>query len=246
MKDDDSYIKTGPFCVDRCPFCRSENLYKLSDGRIKCGKCRRRYSVKKLQREMDLIELFCRGSSAIKAAREAKVSYVTAKNFFDRIRRRLPALLEADYERCRDRVVEYDEYLYLDQNKRKEKRHIFDAHDMLTFDYGGRVYSILMPPLDRYKQAFLLDGLEEVYYREFSRFLSIHRIARLKSRDNTIVRFWNFLDDQMKRYRGVDRENFFYYLKEAEFLFNYPMAERKKLLYSLILGIAVKEESTSV
>ena len=45
----------------------------------------------------------------------------------------------------------------------------------------------------------------------------------------------------MKRYRGVDRENFFYYLKEAEFLFNYPMPERKRFLYDLIFGIDTKE-----
>ncbi len=179
---------------------------------------------------MVLIELFCREHNALETAKVTGMSYVTAKSFFDHIRRSLPALLEADYERHRDKVVEYDEYLYLDHSKRKNKRHIFDAHDLLTFDYGGRVYSILMPPLDRYKQAFLHDGLEEVYYKEFSRFLNIHRIARLKSRDNTIVRFWRFLDEQMKRYRGVNKENFFYYLKEAEFLFNYSMPDRVEVL----------------
>ena len=213
----------------------------MADGRIKCAACKRRYSPKKVQREMELIGLFCRECNALEAAKRAGVSYATAKNLFDRIRRVLPALLEADYERHRDHVVEYDEYLYLDHAKRKDKRYIFDAHDMLTFDYGGRVYSILMPPLDRFKVAFLDDGLEEVYHREFSRFLNIHRIARLKSRDNTIVRFWRFLDEHMKRYRGVDRENFFYYLKEAEFLFNYPMPERKRFLYDLIFGIDTKE-----
>ncbi len=232
--------------MDRCHLCGGKNLYRLSDGRIKCGKCKQRYSIKKLQREKMFIEHFCRGDNALQTAKEAGGSYVTVKSFFDRIRRLLPALLEADYEQNRDRVVEYDEYLYLDHSKRRDKRHIFDAHDLLTFDYGGRVYSILMPPLDRYKQAFLHDGLEDVYYREFSRFLNIHRVARLKSRDNTIVRFWNFLDEQMKQYRGVDRENFFYYLKEAEFRFNYTMPERERLLYDLILGIGRKEEFTSI
>ncbi|WP_456456417.1 transposase [Nitratifractor sp.] len=183
---------------------------------------------------MTLIELYCQERNAREASKEAGISYVTAKNFFDRIRRLLPALLETDYEQNRDRITEYDEYLYLDHSKRKDKRQIFDAHNLLTFDYGERVYSILMPPLDRFKLAFLDDGLEEIYYREFSRFLSIHRIARLKSRDNTIVRFWRFLDEHMKRYRGVNPENFFYYLKEAEFLFNYPMPRREAILRELL------------
>lgn len=234
MKPGDSYIVSGPFPLEHCPFCGNDTLYGLSDGRVKCSRCKRRYSVKKLQRERHLVNLFCREYNALAASKEARVSYVTAKNFFDRVRRRLPVLLEADYEQNRDRIAEYDEYLYLDRSKRKDKRRIFDAHNLLTFDYGGRVYSILMPPLDRFKQAYLDDGLEEVYYREFSRFLNIHRIARLKSRHNTIVRFWAFLDEQMKRHRGVNRENFFYYLKEAEFLFNYPMPDREAILRSIL------------
>lgn len=246
MKEKHSYIKNGPVFIDRCHLCGSENLYRLSDGRIKCGKCKQRYSINKLRREKIFIEYFCRGYNALRAAKEARVSYVTVKNFFDRIRRLLPVILEADYERNRDRVVEYDEYLFLDHSKRRSKHHIFDAHDLLTFDYGGRVYSILMPALDRYKQAFLDDGLEEVYYREFSRFLSIHRIARLKTRDNTIIRFWNFLDEHMKQYRGIDRENFFYYLKEAEFKFNYAISERERLLYDLVIGNSEKEGFGSI
>ena len=235
MKDGESYSKTGLDVEKACLLCGSDRLYRLADGRIKCAECKRRYSPKKAHREMELIGLFCREHNALEAAEKAGVSYAAAKNLFDRIRRVLPALLEADYERHRDHVVEYDEYLYLDHAKRKDKRYIFDAHDMLTFDYGGRVYSILMPPLDRFKVAFLDDGLEEVYHREFSRFLNIHRIARLKSRDNTIVRFWRFLDEHMKSYRGVDRENFFYYLKEAEFLFNYPRDEREAVLLEAVL-----------
>ena len=230
MKEGHSHIDSGPIHEDRCPYCGAKKLYDLSDGRRKCAECKRRHAPKKLQNQLRLIACFCQSRTASEAARQVGVSYVTAKNFYDRIRRFLPVLLEADYERNRDRVIEYDEYLYLDHTKRKDKRHIFDAHDMLTFDYGGKVYSILMPPLDRFKMAFLHDGLEGIYYQEFSRFLKIHRIARLKSRDNTIVRFWDFLDEHMKRYRGVNRENFFYYLKEAEFLFNYPQSQRAEVL----------------
>lgn len=240
MKDPDSSIKIGPSETHRCPFCGADRLYELSDGRRKCAICKRRHAPKKLQREFDLIECFCRNQSALQAAETLGITYVTAKNFFDRIRRLLPALLEADYEQNRDRITEYDEYLYLDHSKRKDKRRIFEAHNLLTFDYGGRTYSILMPPLDRFKVAFLEDGLEEVYYREFSRFLTIHRIARLKSRDNTIVRFWRFLDEHMKHYRGVNPENFFYYLKEAEFLFNYPMPRREAVLRELLWGFKAR------
>ena len=133
-------------------------------------------------------------------------------------------------------IKEYDEMLYLPETLRKNKRHIFEAFDFLTFDYGDAVYNILLPSLEHYKKRLLDDGLENLYYREFSRFLAIHRIARLRSRENTIIRFWNYFDEFMKQYRGISRNSFPLYLKEAEFRFNVPVPEHRfKILKSLIL-----------
>jgi transposase-like protein len=183
---------------------------------------------------MRLIEAFCEDLSAREAARSTGVSYITAKNFYDRLRRLLLPYLEEAYATHREEILEYDEYIYLDHTKRRDKRCIFDAHNFLTFDYGGRVYNILMPSLARYKQGFLADGLEELYYDEFSKFLKIHRIARLRSLDNTIVAFWRYFDDFMKKYKGVRHDNFVYYLKEAEFKFNHPGPERAEILLRLL------------
>ncbi|WP_456451398.1 transposase [Hydrogenimonas sp.] len=216
-----------------CHFCEGA-LYRLGDGRVKCSRCKRRYSLEKIEKERLFVNAFCQEASASEAARIAGVTYVTAKKHYDRLRRLLLPYLEACYADCRDGVLEYDEYIYLDHAKRRDKRHIFDAHNFLTFDYGGRVYNILMPSLNRYKQSFLADGLEELYYDEFSKFLKIHRIAMLRSIDNTIVAFWKYFDDFMKKYKGVRPENFVYYLKEAEFKFNHPMPEREEILLRLL------------
>ncbi len=223
-----SSIKNG-----LCLYCGTP-VYRLGDGRVKCPACRRRYSPAKVTREYLLAEAFCRDLSAKKASESTGVTYVTAKTFYDRLRRRLLPYLEACYAECRDAILEYDEYIYLDHAKRRDKRHIFDAHNFLTFDYGGRVYNILMPSLSRYKQGFLADGLEELYYDEFSKFLKIHRVARLRNLDNTIVAFWKYFDHFMKRYKGVRPDNFVYYLKEAEFKFNHPMPGRFDVLKRLL------------
>ncbi len=181
-----------------------------------------------------MIWLFCEDFSASKASKKLGVNYITAKRAFDKFRRELAIFLEAEYEKNRENVLEYDEYIYLDHSKRGDKRAIFDGFDLLTFDYGGRVYNILMPPLNRYKNSFLDDGLEEIYYQEFAKFLKIHRVAKLRSHQNTIVKFWSFLDNFFKKYRGVKPESFFYYLKEAEFKFNYKKEERVEILVEII------------
>ena len=40
-------------------------------------------------------------------------------------------------------------------------------------------------------------------------------------------------EENIKKYRGIDKENFIYYLKEFEFKFNYSKEEQKDILYSL-------------
>jgi len=220
--------------IENCLYCHAP-LYRLGDGRVKCLECKRRYAPARILRRFRLAEAFCRDLSAQAATRECGVSLATAQNAYKEFRRRILPWLEAAYEERREEVLEYDETLYLDANKRSDKRHIFDAHNFLTFDYGGRVYTLMMPPLDRYKEHFLSDGLEEVYYREFSRYLAFHRVARLQSRDNTIERFWRYLEELLPRYKGIRRENFVYYLKEAEFKFNHPAPECLEILKALIL-----------
>ncbi|BBG66386.1 hypothetical protein NNO_1683 [Hydrogenimonas sp.] len=217
-----------------CIYC-GKRVYILGDGMLKCSSCAKRYSPAKIKRRFDLIEAFCGDLTAREAAKRLRINYVTAKKFYDEVRSLLLAYLEKSYSEHTQEILEYDEYLYLDHSKRKDKRYIFDAHNFLTFDYGGRVYNILMPSLNRYKKRFLADGLDELYYNEFSKFLKIHRIAKLRSIDNTIVRFWKYFDRFMKKYKGVKRDNFIYYLKEAEFKFNYEPGEREEILKRLWL-----------
>jgi len=229
IKKEESYLKNGPDVFSVCFYCDGP-LSLLGDGRVQCKACRRRYAPKKLSRRLALAEAFCQGKSANEAAEELSTSYVTALAFYQQLRAHLLPLLEHDYEAAREKIEQYEETLYLDHNKRQDKRHIFEAHNFLTFAYGDRVYNILMPSLERYKQSLVDDGLAEQYWEEFSRFLIFHRIAKLESRENTIERFRRYFDDFMKNYRGIKRENFIYYLKEAEFKFNYGEACFEKLV----------------
>ena len=217
----------------RCPKCNSTKLYKLKSNQLKCSTCRAKFSPTKLQRDIDIISAFCDDLSAKEASLELNLNYETIKNRYDVYRKLVANFLEERYES--DRVVEYDEYVYLEKSKKRAGQNIFDAQNFLTFHYNDMIYNILMPSLSRYKNEFLNDGLEDNYYNEFSKFLMLNKIAKIQKLDNLITKFWIFFENSILKYKGIKRENFFYYLKEIEFKFNYKNDEQKEILRTLYI-----------
>jgi hypothetical protein len=183
-----------------------------------------------------VIDAFCGGNNANATAESLKLSYVTVKKRYDLLRILITQHLEEKYQQRTSDITEYEEYLYLEAAKRHEQRHIFDAHNFITFDCSGWIYTLMMPSLYRHKHQFLADNLENVYYDEFSKFLRLNRIAKLQKRNNKITLFWEFFESFILQYRGVKPEYFAYYLKEAEFKFNYSASEQPDVLKSLWLA----------
>lgn len=202
---------------------------------VKCPSCRKKYSLQKIHTDFSVIDAFCDGANASAAARALQLNYLTVKKRYDLLRTLITEHLEMRYQIRTEAIDEYEEYIYLEAAKRNDQRHIFDAHNFITFDYGGWIYTLMMPSLHRYKQQFLQDNLHDVYYQEFTKFLRLNRIAKIQKQNNTITRFWRFFESFILDYRGVEPENFIYYLKEAEFKFNYSEAERPDVLKALWL-----------
>ena len=71
------------------------------------------------------------------------------------------------------------------------------------------------------------------WYRQQLRELIPRYIAKLEKKRNTITAFWDFFEATITRYKGVKTDNFVYYLKEAEFKFNYAETEQFRLLSAL-------------
>ena len=47
--------------------------------------------------------------------------------------------------------------------------------------------------------------------------------------------FWHFLENWLDHFKGVKKENFIYYLKEAEFKFNYDKEEQRMILQKMLV-----------
>ena len=83
----------------------------------------------------------------------------------------------------------------------------FNNISFLTINYENKVYNLLLTTTPSLQS----------------------QIIKIKS-NKIIPSFWKYLESFMKRFKGVKEENFFYYLKEAEFRFNGFKIELKDII----------------
>ncbi len=215
-----------------CLYCH-HSLYHLSDGMVKCSVCKKKYSPKRIDQIKSLIHLFCMDENALSASKKLQLSYATVLKYYQQFRHLSAEYCESQYHKHRTPESQYEEYLYIEKSKRNDKSAIFDSHNFLTFGYKKYVYTLLMPSLGIFKQQFLEDNLEGIYYKEFSKFMRTSKIIKISEHDNVIERFWHYFEQFITPYKGVSNEHFPYYLKEAEFKFNTPVQERSSILEHL-------------
>jgi hypothetical protein len=216
-----------------CIYCGNKRLYTLKTKQLKCSACKRKFSLEKYEKDLKTIDYFTKGFSANRCAKELELSYISVKNRYEFFRKLIINFLEQEYQN--KNALEYDEYFYLPKSKKKIKENIFDTQNFITFLYEDKVYNILMPELSRYKSQFIEDGLDEMYFKEFSKFMMLNKISKTKRIKNNITRFWEFFELEILKYKGVNYNNFFSYLKEIEFKFNYQIDEQKMILESLYI-----------
>lgn len=176
----------------RCPYCNHSITYKLKTGQEKCSKCKKKFSPTKIDLEQKICESFCNDKNINETAKSLKINYITVQKRFKSYREYIISYQEEQYSL--HETIQYDEYVYLPKSKKKIKENIFEAQNFLTFCYEkNKVYNLLMPNLNRYKQQFQSDNLEEVYFKEFSHFMMFNKIAKTNKLDNPIIKFWHFL-----------------------------------------------------
>lgn len=233
MKKLFSWIKMEPNrSKPLCIYCSSP-LYQLTEGNVKCSKCKKKYSPNRIQKIQKTIKAFCEDENALCASKSLDMSYVTVLNYYQKFRHLCAEHCEAQYHLHRDLQTQYEEYLYIEKSKRRDKTAIFDSHNFLTFGYGNNVYTLLMPSLGLFKQQFIEDNLEEIYHKEFSKFMRTSKIIKISEHDNAITKFWHYFEEFITHFKGVSNEHFPYYLKEAEFKFNTPIYKRSEILEKL-------------
>jgi transposase len=182
-----------------------------------------------------LIEYFVTGATARAASEVVGVNVKTATAFYMRLRH-LIAGKQPSYELSGE--VEADESYF--GGKRKGKRGRGAAGKVAVFGLlkrGGKVYTAIIPNA---KTETLLPIIKEkvtpdsiVYTDTFRSYNALdvsdfHHMrinhselfADKQNHINGIENFWNQAKRNMRKYNGIKQENFYWFLKEAEWRFN--------------------------
>ena len=208
-----------------CQNCNNTNFYILANDYIKCKTCAKKYSLKKLQKDELIIIKFCENKNALEVSKELEINYKTVKDRFDIFRKKIALFLENEYNNSIKSYNEYEEFYYIkEREKKKKKKSLSESINIMGFYSNKKVYTLLMPKIGR--RAFdIEDG--------FIQYLNWNKIHSLNSHQTNLNKFWKFLEDNLKKYKGMEEDNFFYYLKESEFKFNYTKDEQIEILRNL-------------
>jgi len=197
-----------------CVYCGHYILYKLNDGYFKCAKCKRKFSPNKLTRKAQILKGFLDELNPKEISGKYNISYATVVKEIKNIRKVIAQICEDEFLK-KEEIKEFEEYIYIPKNK-----NIKAAQNFLTIDFGGKIYNIMLSPLKNY-------NLDEV---DLKKLFSQNRIIRIYEK-KLIKKFWEYFEEFIKKYKGIKEENFFLYLKEAEFRFNNYKVELKDLMY---------------
>lgn len=216
--------------IKRCPFCNNKHLYDLQEHYKKCSSCKKKFSLKKLEVDITVIEFFCNQISANRCAKLLNVNYRTIKNRYDLFRKLIANFLEEQYqESIKDHSSHEEFYYFTDKQKKEKKKSLYNAINIIGFYSNEKIYTLLMPKLPVYNN--------EDDNKTFENYLRWHRIFSIDSYSTPLSIFWKYLEKNLRKYKGVNEQNFFYYLKECEFKFNYLQNEQIKILKKLYFNL---------
>lgn len=209
-----------------CPSCNSLKTYKLKNNYIKCSQCNKKYSLKKLFFDKQTINFFCLNIPAYEASKKLSVNYRSVKNRYDFFRQLLAFYLDDLYNASKHDNTDYEEFYYFSTRAKKDKDILIsEAINIIGFYSNQKVFTLLLPKLKEYED--IKDA------RNYEKYLSWHKINSRTSYKSPLNIFWFFLENALKKYKGIKKENFFLYLKEVEFKFNYLHNEQNKILNQL-------------
>jgi transposase len=201
----------------------------------------------------ELVRYFVAGASARSAAELCGVNRNTAILFFHKLREVIADNLAAEAPDLMAGEIEVDESYF--GGARKGKRGRGAAGKTPVFGLlkrGGKVYAVTIPNARRetllpiienkiqpdsivYTDSFQVYDVLDVSDFHHVRINHSQLFAEDRNHINGIENFWNQAKRHLRRYNGIPKHHFHFYLKECEWRFNYrPTANLLKVLLQWI------------
>lgn len=225
----------------KCVYCGSFKVNRTARGYVKCRRCGQQKSLKRLRREVAILQGFYQQVPAYRLASDLDVDVKSITRVYQRLREVIFHL--AELEGMTNKLsgeIEMDEAYF--GGRRKGKRGRAAAGKSIVFgllERDGRVYTKVVEDVSA---ATLMAHIQtrtrkgSVYYTDaFKGYQSLKRYGKhhtvnhsksmvdpkTKNHINGIEGFWSYAKHILYNYRGVSKYHFPMYLKEVEFRFNH-------------------------
>jgi transposase len=241
---------------EKCIKCGEKTLYRLSDDRLKCKHCASKYSTNKIKNDLVILHYFCLEIPANKAAADLGFSYKKVSNKYMAYRREIVKFLDQEFNKLSGEI-ECDESYF--GGRRKGNRGRGAAGKTRVFGMLERNGQIFTTIVDDVSAESIMNEIKEharkgsVFYTDkfrsykslkfFGKHLTIDhttRFKRGKNHINGLEGFWSYAKERFLKYHGVNKEHFYYYLKEMQFRYNY----RKENIYQFLMKMHFGPEIT--
>ena len=232
----------------KCIYCGSRTVCITQRRYIKCLKCKRQKSLKKLRFELEVLLSFVHQRPAYQVAIEYGVSYQTVASIFRSVRELLFHQCELEGTRLSG-DIEIDEAYFGGRRKGMRGRAAAGKSVVLgLLERDGIVYTRVVYDLTAENLMHIIRQKTRkgsVYHTDhFKSYNSLHQfgkhvtvnhskvfVSSHKHHINGIEGFWSYTKHKLYNYRGVSKSNFPLYLKEMEFRFNH---RKENILESFI------------
>jgi transposase len=236
-----------------CVFCFSRRVNRTARGYIKCRRCGKSKSLKKLRRELGVVLGYIDQRPARQIALELGLADNTVADIYRKIRECLYHQCELEGRRLSG-SIEIDEAYFGGRRKGKKGRGAAGKSVVLgLLERDGKVYtrvvsSLTAPALmeiirskTRKGSVFYTDTFKS--YNSLKQYGKHRRINHAKTlvyrhhnHINGIEGFWSYAKHKLYNYHGVSRANFGLYLKEMEYRFNHRNEDLTQAIIRLYFG----------
>src|SRR3989344_885506 len=236
-----------------CIFCDRYKLSKLKDKRVKCKNCKKKYSLIKLKRNLEILYYFYLELSARKTANEMNLDYGVVHRKFMDIRKKIAVYCNQEAKKLNGEL-EIDESYFGGKRKgivgrgTKNKAIVFGI-----LERKGKIYTKIV---ENVSKETLMKEIENkaikgsVFYTDgWKSYASLEQYGKHNIIDhdkelvddkhnhiNGIEGFWSYAKERFHKYHGIKKNNYPFYVKEMEFRFN----NRNKNLFKQLFDIAIR------